>query len=36
MDDATTMAESLDDLFDEFEHEIQCGLKLRDRGPDPV
>ena len=30
------MADSLDDLFDEYEHEISCGLKLKDRGPDPV
>ena len=34
--DATTAADSLDDLFDEFEHEINCSLKLKDRGPDPV
>jgi len=34
--DATTMADSLDDLFDEYEHEINCGLKLKDRGPDPI
>ena len=36
IDDATTQAESLDDLFEEFQHDIQCGLKLKDRGPDPV
>ena len=35
-EDVTTQAESLDDLFDEFQHEVQCGLKLKDRGPDPV
>ena len=35
-DDGTTQAESLDDLFDEFQHDVQCGLKLKDRGPDPV
>ena len=34
--DGTTQAESLDDLFEEFQHDIQCGLKLKDRGPDPV
>mmetsp|Transcript_16412 Transcript_16412/g.20801 ORF Transcript_16412/g.20801 Transcript_16412/m.20801 type:complete len:111 (-) Transcript_16412:409-741(-) len=34
--DNTTVAESLDDLFDEFEHEINCGLKLKERGPDPI
>lgn len=34
--DATTMADSLDDLFDEYENEINFSLKLKDRGPDPV
>ena len=32
----TTQAESLDDLFDHYAHEISCDLKLKDRGPDPV
>ena len=35
-EDGTTQAESLDDLFEEFQHDVQCGLKLKDRGPDPV
>lgn len=35
-DDATTQAESLDDLFDEFSNDVQCGLKLKDKGVDPV
>lgn len=35
-DDAMTMAESLDDLFDDFSSEVHCNLKLADRGPDPV
>ncbi len=34
--DASTQAESLNDLFEEFHHEVNCGLKLKDRGPDPV
>lgn len=36
IDDNTTMAESLDDLFDDFNSEVHCNLKLADRGPDPV
>ena len=36
VDDNTTMGESLDDLFDEFSHEVHCNLKLADRGADPV
>ena len=35
IDNDVTMAESLDDLFEEFSHEISCNLKLKDRGPDP-
>ena len=35
-DDATTQAESLDDLFEDFQHEVNCTLKLKDRGPDPI
>jgi len=30
------MADSLDDLFEQFKEEISCDLKLKDRGPDPV
>lgn len=30
------MADSLDDLFEQFKEEIRCDLKLKDRGPDPV
>lgn len=35
-DDATTQAESLDDLFDEFSNDVQCSLKLKDKGGDPI
>ena len=35
-DDIPTQAESLDDLFEHYAHEISCDLKLKDRGPDPV
>ena len=34
--EVSTQAESLDELFESFHHDVQCGLKLKDRGPDPV
>jgi hypothetical protein len=36
VDEQTTQAESLDDLFEHYAHEISCDLKLKDRGPDPA
>ena len=35
-DEAATMADSLDDLFEQFNNDVSCDLKLKDRGPDPV
>ena len=34
--DQETLADSLDDLFEKYENEICCDLKIRDRGLDPV
>ena len=34
--DDETMADSLDDLFEQFNFDITCDLKLQDRGPDPA
>lgn len=35
--DTSTQAETtLDDMFSEFEHEIACDLKIKDRGADPA
>lgn len=36
MSHETTAADSLDDLFESFSHEVACDLKLKDRGPDPA
>ena len=34
--DTSTQAETLDDIFSQFEHEIACDLKIKDRGADPT
>lgn len=31
-----TAADTIDDLFESFNYEISCDLKLYDRGQDPV
>ena len=34
--DNTTAADSLDDLFRQFQEDVSCDLRLKSRGPDPV
>ena len=34
--DTSTQAETLDDIFSQFEHEIACDLKIKDRGAGPT